>query len=607
MISVRQTDNGSALHSALLSVILKRLVFFFQLWKDTVASMKAAEEQEMSANSLSQAKQIMKNSVRGERSMVEQEALAQVLSTLSCVPKMSSFDMDLLTNNIECIDCTGRTLIFLQGDFGACFYIIATGNIELYLEPSKDKEMSNCRNFGVYRGNSFDLEQCGALGRHIVTLKAGQGFGEYAILSSTHKFRGATAVAADDCLLFIVYADTYNATLRKHHFRQQQMSSAIALLKELPIFNFQSNAKIAQFAYNLRCQTYSPRTIIARANTKINTLYLINSGSIKAVANAGGNKCGENSAESDSEASRVTLRRLELCALEFGRGQIIGLWEVLKDQVVYEMTYISSASCELLEISRQYFQEVMSASKKIPARPGDGHQLAHPAGMATPSMNAANGQKVPVFTTSMHTVRPRPIPVYKATCENAMPSVAVNSFYSSIRKAADDRENFHCGRLSRVQEALGDSEERENGLHGLTYNRSILSLFTESVLPVQLGECITGNRKFSKSEPEMPSPMKRTPVNRKTSPLTTSVAEPPARLSVVQQYRNAVYHRTESSTTSVVCLSLNDNRKSTNITRDFDESTPLPSQPIIQFSKSRVNRSPNKLHRGLVVADDAIR
>jgi CRP-like cAMP-binding protein len=342
------------MHAALLSVIFKKIIFYFQMWRDTVAVLRVEEEQEKSANSLSHAKQIMKNSVRGQRSMVEQDALAEVLSTLSCVPKMSSMDMDLLTNNIECIDCTGRTLIFLQGDFGACFYIIATGNIELYLEPSKDKEMSNCRNFGVFRGNSFDLEQCGALGRHIVTLKAGQGFGEYAILSSTHKFRGASAVAADDCLLFIVYADTYNATLRKHHFRQQQMSSAIALLKELPIFNFQSNAKIAQFAYNLRCQTYSPRTIIARASAKINTLYLISSGAIKVVSN----KSTEYEEEQQDELSmHVGLtKRLDLCALEFGRGQIIGLWEILKDQSVYDMTYITSASCELLEISSQYFQ-----------------------------------------------------------------------------------------------------------------------------------------------------------------------------------------------------------------------------------------------------------
>lgn len=223
MLPVRQTDNGSALHSVLISILLKRTTFCFYQWLDTVTAMKRREEEEKAANSLSQAKEIMKKSTRGQRTMVEQEALAKVLMTIPCLPKMSSGDMDLLTNSIECIDCNGRTLIFLQGDFGACFYIIATGNIELYLEPSKDKEMSNCRNFGVYRGKkNFDVEKCGELGRHIVTLKAGQGFGEYAILSSTHKFRGATAVASESpCMLFIVNADTYNATLRKHHFRQQ--------------------------------------------------------------------------------------------------------------------------------------------------------------------------------------------------------------------------------------------------------------------------------------------------------------------------------------------------------------------------------------------------
>jgi hypothetical protein len=183
LLPIRQTDNANALFSALVSVLSKRISIFFNQWRDAILTMKMVEEKDKTAHSLSQAKDIMKNSIRGQRSMVEQEALAKILSTLSCIPKMSSLHMDLLTNNIECMDCTGRTLVFLQGDFGACFYIMATGNIELYLEPSKDKEMANCREFGVFRGSNFDLEKCGSLGRHIVTLKAGWRFMFYSLQS----------------------------------------------------------------------------------------------------------------------------------------------------------------------------------------------------------------------------------------------------------------------------------------------------------------------------------------------------------------------------------------------------------------------------------------
>ena len=188
-MSSERIDAASSMALLLVRVLSKMTHECFYKWRERVVELRQREEENEKTSALVQAKHIMKNSTRGERSMVEQEALGRVLSSLSCVPKMSSSDMSLLCDQIECIDCVGRTLIFLQGDFGECFYIIASGNIELYLESSKDKEMSNCRNFGVFRGGSISMEQCENLGRHIVTLKAGQGFGEYAILSKTHKFQ----------------------------------------------------------------------------------------------------------------------------------------------------------------------------------------------------------------------------------------------------------------------------------------------------------------------------------------------------------------------------------------------------------------------------------
>lgn len=65
------------------------------------------------------------------------------------------------------------------------------------------------------------------------------------------------------------------------------------------------------------------------------------------------------------DSGSVVARQPDLCALEFGRGQIIGLWEILADKSTYEMTYITSASCELLEISHLYFQVLSHITHKV--------------------------------------------------------------------------------------------------------------------------------------------------------------------------------------------------------------------------------------------------
>jgi hypothetical protein len=70
------------------------------------------------------------------------------------------------------------------------------------------------------------------LGKNVANLAVGTGFGELAILSATHKFRTASAVCKDDnSILFIINQETYNSALRRHHFRQQEMSHAVQMLR----------------------------------------------------------------------------------------------------------------------------------------------------------------------------------------------------------------------------------------------------------------------------------------------------------------------------------------------------------------------------------------
>lgn len=100
---------------------------------------------------------VLRNSTRGQRSTMEKEILRRyVVQHLTCIPKGISFsEMDTLCNEVDWYPIIGRSIIFLQGDFGNVYYIIAAGSVGLYLEPSKDREMIIAREYGNLRGQPF--------------------------------------------------------------------------------------------------------------------------------------------------------------------------------------------------------------------------------------------------------------------------------------------------------------------------------------------------------------------------------------------------------------------------------------------------------------------
>ena len=182
----------------------------FDRWVRFTEYQRKKNEEDTKNNALSNVISVMKNTKWFKRSAMDIDILENFMATITCVPKLSATDMRKLCNELDWVACFGKSLIFLQGDFGAVFYMIAHGAVDLYLETSKDKEMTNARHNGDLRGKTISDDQCTDLGKKIVTLGAGRGFGEMAILSSTHQFRGATAVAAEEnSLLLVVHANTY--------------------------------------------------------------------------------------------------------------------------------------------------------------------------------------------------------------------------------------------------------------------------------------------------------------------------------------------------------------------------------------------------------------
>ncbi len=151
-------------------------LWFLKWYEQIQTAKKIQQEAEQRVKLI----EILKSSTRGQRSTMEKETIRRYLSqNMTCLPKTITFsEMDKLCNELDWFPLIGRSILFLQGDFGNVYYLIAHGTVGLYLEPSKDREMAIAREFGTLRcqpftGTDEDLKR---LGNNIFNLPVGSLF-----------------------------------------------------------------------------------------------------------------------------------------------------------------------------------------------------------------------------------------------------------------------------------------------------------------------------------------------------------------------------------------------------------------------------------------------
>jgi len=104
-------------------------------------------------------------------------------------------------------------------------------------------------------------------------------------------------------MLLVVHADTYNATLRDHHYRIKQLSSSITFLQELPLFKQLTPSTLNSIAYTLKSQIYVKYDIIINKGDIINNLFIILSGTVKAYASVLNNN--ENNIDNNDNDNKI--------------------------------------------------------------------------------------------------------------------------------------------------------------------------------------------------------------------------------------------------------------------------------------------------------------
>lgn len=393
------------------------LAYAWESWKNEVRAQRAVEAEN---KLLRDVKEVMRTSTRGQRTAAERDLIMQYVSKLSCIPQDTSHTaMDTLCNEIDfypAIDA--KSIMFLQGDFGNCYYIIAEGFVDLYLEQSKDKEMENGRTFGKHRGVSYrgddfagdllkEVDETGKalkkpttflsattatphtnegnemkvspvgtrseLGKKIVTLEAGRGFGEFAILSTAGKIRMCSAVAAtENSFCLILHAATYNLVLRQHHYRASKLSAATALLKEMPVFNTYSHAKLSSIAYNMKSAFHQKTSVVVKAGDRIDKVLIVHTGTMRVLKERqvitpsaeGVDRCEPGETVPFRNAEQTLLRRLpRLAVSELGKGSVVGEWELLQGLRTFSSTYISNShDCEVFEMPLSTYHECCTST-----------------------------------------------------------------------------------------------------------------------------------------------------------------------------------------------------------------------------------------------------
>lgn len=105
---------------------------------------------------------VIRTSVRGKRTIQEKQVIRKYLQKYAaCIPvkRMSRAEVEILCDEIDIIKCFGKAIVFMQGDYGNKYYAIARGEVSLYQEPNRQKEVENARLYGHLRGMEFSGNQ----------------------------------------------------------------------------------------------------------------------------------------------------------------------------------------------------------------------------------------------------------------------------------------------------------------------------------------------------------------------------------------------------------------------------------------------------------------
>ena len=174
--------------------------------------------------------------------------------------------------------------------------------------------------------------------------------------------------------------------MRRHHFRQQEMSTAITFLKNIPLCKFYSFSKLAKLAYDMKSSSYQKKFNVLKAGDAIKNVLFVRSGEV----------CVSQPQEKEKK-HRPSPHNMPSLALNIlTTGKILGEFDILSNKSCYSSTYMTKTDSEFFELPLHLFIETLKTGDRT-------YQISESSSLMLKNLNDKRAERAKESITSFLT------------------------------------------------------------------------------------------------------------------------------------------------------------------------------------------------------------
>lgn len=225
--------------------------------------------------------------------------------------------LDVIVENLYCVEVAKAEVLMTQGEVGDCLYCIENGLIDVFIDGQKIP---------------------------VTTMKAGDCVGELALMYDSK--RAATCRSKTECKLWCIDRNDFKITLRR--VAQKELQKLASFLKTVPVLQLLSDEERHKIAESLNTVHFKKDTVIIKEGEKCTDelkshFYIIKSGKAAAFKAINGS---------------------EMNVKSYGSNEYFGERALITNEP-RAATVKSVTDCVLLTLSRSEFVKTMGSIKMV--------------------------------------------------------------------------------------------------------------------------------------------------------------------------------------------------------------------------------------------------
>ena len=269
-------------------------------------------------------------------------------------------------------------LVFEQGDFPDCYYVVLRGSVSIY-RRQESKESLKQKQKILQVEEDFDKMKPNRTiyGRFLVSLIQGAGFGELSFNENgIHSKRNATVIsegslgqarvetettkndglsqeetnASNVAVLLLIPEQTYMRVLYTKHSSKHQTKDKISFLRKCILFQDWSYDDLVKISFAMRKRKYAKGSVISNQGDRFDKIFMISNGSIHIS-----HKMTKISNKSLSNTEKDKDVIIEIAELSSTDHDIFGIVEIINGSKKYKRKATALTDVETYSVDASDF------------------------------------------------------------------------------------------------------------------------------------------------------------------------------------------------------------------------------------------------------------